>query len=47
MKTLADASADLKDVSEKQVLDAIRRVRSQRNKPELTVVADAAETATA
>jgi hypothetical protein len=47
LKTLADASADLKDVSEKQVRDAIRRVRSQRNKPELTVVADAAETATA
>jgi hypothetical protein len=47
LKTLADASADLKDVSEKQVRDVIRRVRSQRNKPELTVVADAAETATA
>jgi hypothetical protein len=46
LKTLADASADLKGVSEKQVLDAIRRVRSHRNRPELTVVADAAETAT-
>lgn len=47
LKTLSDASDDLRDVSEKHVLDAIRRVRSQRNKPELTVVAEAAETATA
>jgi hypothetical protein len=47
LKTLSDASADLTHVSEKQVLDAIRRVRTQPNKPELTVVADAAETATA
>jgi hypothetical protein len=47
LKTLSDASADLEGVSEKQILDAIRKVRSQRNKPELTVVAEAAETATA
>jgi hypothetical protein len=47
LKTLADASANLKGVSDQQVLDAIRRVRSQRNRPELTVVADAAEAATA
>lgn len=47
LKTLSDASADLEGVSEKQILAAIRKVRSQRNKLELTVVADAAETATA
>jgi hypothetical protein len=35
LKTLSDASADLKGVSEKHVLDAIRKVRSRRNKPEL------------
>jgi hypothetical protein len=46
LKTLSDASADLRGLSEEQVLDAIRRVRSRRTKPELTVVADAAETAT-
>ena len=46
LKTLSDASADLEGVSEKQILDTIRKVRSQRNKPELTVVAEAAETAT-
>lgn len=45
MKTLSDASADLGGVSENQIFDAIRKVRSQR-KPELTVVAEAAETAT-
>jgi hypothetical protein len=44
-KTLSDASADLEGVSENQIFDAIRKVRSQR-KPELTVVAEAAETAT-
>jgi hypothetical protein len=47
LKTLSDASADLQGVSERQILDAIRKVRSHRNKPELTVVAEAAETATA
>jgi hypothetical protein len=47
LKTLWDASADLEGVSEKQILDAIRKVRTRRNKPELTVVAEAAETATA
>ena len=46
VKTLSDASADLAGVSERQILDAIRKVRSQRNKPELTVVAEAAETVT-
>lgn len=46
-RTISDASTDLKGVSEKHVLDAIRKVRSQRNKPELTVVAGDAETATA
>jgi hypothetical protein len=47
LKILSDASADLRDASDKQVLEAIRKVRSQRHKPELTVVADLAETATA
>ena len=46
LKTLSDASADLEAISDKQILDTIRKVRSQRNKPELTVVAEAAETAT-
>jgi hypothetical protein len=45
LKTLSDASADLEGVSENQIFDAIRKFRSQR-KPELTVVAEAAETAT-
>lgn len=45
LKTLSDASADLDGVSENQIFDAIRKVRSQR-KPELTVVAEAAETVT-
>lgn len=47
LKTLQNASADLEGVSEKQILDAVRKVRTQRTKPELTVVAEAAETATA
>lgn len=46
LKTLSEASADLEGISEKQILDAMRKVRSQRNKPELTVVAEAAETVT-
>jgi hypothetical protein len=45
LKALRDASADLEGVSEREVLDAIRRVRTQRNRPELTVVAEAADTA--
>ena len=47
LKTLQNASADLEGVSEKQILDAVRKIRAQRRKPELTVVAEAAETATA
>jgi hypothetical protein len=42
---LRDASADLEGVSEKQILDAVRKIRTRRSKPELTVVAEAAETA--
>ena len=46
LKTLSDASRDLEGASEKTILDAIRNVRSRGTKPELTVVAEAAETAT-
>ena len=46
VKTLSDASADLEGISEKGILSAIAKVRSPRNKPELTVVAEAAETVT-
>jgi hypothetical protein len=46
LKTLWDASGDLEGVSQKEILNAIRKVRSRPNKPELTVVAEAAETVT-
>jgi DNA-binding transcriptional MerR regulator len=46
LAAMREAANDLQGVSEKEILDAVRGYRKGRSKPELTVVAEAAEATT-